>query len=268
MADVAEDETGEQGKEGSAFCLTEGESVIASKITAKAAAEARETAREEALVSDSQLPTNSANTLDTNQLLSQWSGQKQAQKVRESGLQDQILKRIRSEIDSEIEQIRDHGYPIGTTLILIARAFGKDPRQWLPAERVSNLFLEAVLYSAGMDLPWGFDSIPDYAELKFILNEDKRFTRVFRKDKLRPRESAVEFANCPVQDGDIALWINPEIRLSGLIERAEQGRHNILSAGCIDSPTGFIYTTLEFFVQTYAAKSPPPDVVYRVARYR
>jgi len=140
------------------------------------------------------------------------------------------------------------------------------PRQWLPSDKVSNLFIEAVLYSAGLELPWGFDSIPDYAELKYVLSEDKRFSRVFRHDKMRPRESSAEFAGCPVEDGDIALWVSPEIRLSGLIEKAEGGAHNILSAGCADSPTGFIYTTLDFFVQTYAAKSPTPDVVYRLTR--
>jgi hypothetical protein len=271
MADVAEDATGQQAKDGSSFCLTEGESVIASKTTAKAEAEARELAWEEAIVTTSQIPTATlAGALSTDELLSQWSGQKQAQKARGSGLQDEILKRIRSEIDLEIEHIRGQsyssGYSLGTTLILIARAFGKDPRQWLPAEKVSNLFVEAVLYSAGMDLPWGFDSIPDYAELKYILGEDKRFTRIFRHDKLRPRESAAEFARCHIDDGDIAIWVSPEIRLSGFIERAEEGHHNILSAGCVDSPTGFIYTTLEFFVQTYASKGPTPDVVYRLAR--
>ncbi len=115
-------------------------------------------------------------------------------------------------------------------------------------------------------MPWGFDSIPDYAELKYILSQDKRFTRVFRYDKYRPSESAVDFSKCPVEDGDIAIWINQETKLSGLIEKAEEGQHNILSAGCPDSPTGFIYTTLEFFVQTYAASNTTPDVVYRLTR--
>jgi hypothetical protein len=268
MADVAEDGTTAQSKEGGSFCLTEGESVIASKTTAKAEAEARELAWEEAIETTNQVPGSvTASAMSTDELLSQWSGQKQARKSRDSSvLQDEMLKRIRSEIDLELEQIRHEKYPLGSTLILMARTFGKDPRQWLPAEKVSNLFLEAVLYSVGMDLPWGFDSIPDYAELKYILGEDKRFTRVFRHDKMRPKESAADFAKCHIEDGDIALWVSPEIKLSCLIERAEEGRHNILSAGCVDSPTGFIYTTLEFFVQTYAAASPTPDVVYRLLR--
>jgi hypothetical protein len=275
MADVAEDATEGSTRPGSSFCLTEGESVIASKTTAKAEAEARELAWEEAIVGTGQIPGAAlAGAMNTDELLSQWSGQKQAQKARGAALQDEILKRIRSEIDLELEQIRNQsyssgntsGYSLGSALILMARAFGKDPRQWLPAEKVSNLFIEAVLYSAGMDLPWGFDSIPDYAELKYILGEDKRFTRVFRRDKLRPNESAADFAKCHIEDGDIALWVSPEIRLSGLLERAEGGRHNILSAGCVDSPTGFVYTTLEFFASTYATKDPTPDVVYRLAR--
>ena len=277
MADVAEDDSKERDKEGRSFCLTEGESVIASKVTAKAEAEAKELAWEEAIVNTNQISAVTlAGALSTDELLSQWSGQKQAQKARGSGLQDEILKRIRTEIDLEIEQIRaqsclsgnSSGYSLGPTLILMARAFGKDPRQWLPADKVSNLFIEAVLYSAGMDLPWGFDSIPDYAELKYLLGQDKRFSRIFRHDKYRPKESAAAFAKCQIEDGDLALWVSPEIRLSGLIERAEEGQHNILSAGCVDSPTGFIYTTLEFFVQTYCAKSPTPDVVYRLVSLR
>jgi|GEM_PF-2655178 len=228
------------------FVLTEGESVLASKNTAKAAQEAQ------------------AAQLSTDELLSQWSGQKQ--KGRSVNVQEQLIKRVRAEIDLEIDEIREQSFSLSSTLILIARAFGKDPRQWLPSDKASNLFIEAVLYSAGLELPWGFDSIPDYAELKYILSEDKRFTRVFRHDKMRPRESAAEFARCSVEDGDIALWVTPEIRLSGLIEKGEGGGHNILSAGCSDSPTGFIYTTLDFFVQTYAAKSPTPDVVYRLVR--
>jgi len=267
MADVPDEVAGEAAKDGSSFCLTEGASVIASKETARAEAEARGQAWEEAIVNANAIPTQAlVQALTTDELLSQWSGQKQAQKARGAGLQDEILKRLRQEIDLEIEQIREKAYPIGSTLILIARAYGKDPRQWLPADKVSNLFLEAVLYSVGMDLPWGFDSIPDYAELKFILSEDKRFTRVFRADKMRPKESAADFAKCPIEDGDIALWVSPEVRQSALIERAEEGHHNVLSAGCVDSPTGFIYTTLEFFAQTYAAKSPTPDVVYRLVR--
>jgi len=243
---------GPQAKQATAeapepFVLTEGESVLASKNTARAAQEAQ-TAQ-----------------LSTDELLSQWSGQKK-QKGRSVNVQDQLIKRVRAEIDLEIDEIREQSYSLSSTLILIARAFGKDPRQWLPSDKASNLFIEAVLYSAGLELPWGFDSIPDYAELKYILSEDKRFSRVFRHDKMRPRESAAEFARCSVEDGDIALWVTPEIRLSGLIEKGEGGGHNILSAGCSDSPTGFIYTTLDFFVQTYAANSPTPDVVYRLVR--
>src|ERR1700679_1153751 len=99
MADV-EDPAGEPAKDSSNFCLTEGESVIASKTTAKAQAQARELAWEEAIESTSQIPTAAlAGSMSTDQLLSQWSGQKQAQKARGSGLQDEILKRIRSEID-------------------------------------------------------------------------------------------------------------------------------------------------------------------------
>jgi hypothetical protein len=267
MADVAEDDNKEKIQAGSSFCLTEGESVIASKTTSRAVAEARELAWEEAIAGAGQIPSKDlAAGLNTDELLSQWSGQKQARKAQGPALQDEIVKRIRNEIDAELEQIRAQNYPLGVTMILMARAFGKDPRQWLPSERISNLFIEAVLYSAGMDLPWGFDSIPDHTELKYIFGQDKRFMRVFRHDKFRPEESAVEFARCPIEDGDIALWVNPEIKLSCLLERAEEGCHNVLGSGCIDSPTGFIYTTLDFFVQSYAPKNPTPDVVYRVLR--
>jgi hypothetical protein len=266
MADVAEDGAGQPVKDGSSFCLTEGESVIASKNTARAEAAAREQAWEEAIVNTNKAAAESAADLSTDELLSQWSGQKQARKARGPALQDEIIKRIRNEIDQELEQIRNDGYPLGPTLILMARAFGKDPRQWLPADKVSNLFIEAVLYSAGLDLPWGFDSIPDYAELKYIFGQDRRFTRVYRYDKYRPKETAADFSRCPIEDGDIAIWINQESKLSGLLEKAEEGRHNILSAGCPDSPNGFIYTTLEFFVQSYAPTNTTPDVVYRLLK--
>ncbi|MBS2007476.1 MAG: hypothetical protein JST01_10570 [Cyanobacteria bacterium SZAS TMP-1] len=254
LSDVAPEGRGsEQNKAAAAFLLTEGDNVIASKTTARAEAEAKSTGAATA-------------QLSTDELLSQWSGQKQKQKARRSSVQEELLQRVRAEIDLEIDEIREQGYPLGSELILIARAFGKDPRQWLPSDKVSNLFIEAVLYSAGLDLPWGFDSIPDYAELKYVLSEDKRFVRVFRHDKGRVNESAAEFAACPIEDGDIALWASPDVQRSGFIERAEGGRHNILSAGCEDSPTGFIYTTLEFFINTYATKSPTPDVVYRLTR--
>ncbi|MBU6454059.1 MAG: hypothetical protein KGS72_19930 [Cyanobacteria bacterium REEB67] len=243
MSDVAH--TGDE-TQALPFCLTEGESVIASKATAMSEAHARQ------------------NALSTDQLLSHWSGQKAARKGKGPPLQEEIVKRIRREIEAEIAEILQNEYPIGATLVLIGRAFGKDPRQWLPADKISNLFIEAVLYSAGMELPWDFDSIPDYAELKYILGEDRRFTRIFRTDKLRPKESANAFSQCLIEDGDIALWTSPGLRLSGLLEKAEGNRHNILSGGCVDSPTGFLYTTLDFFIETYAQSSPTPDVVYRV----
>jgi hypothetical protein len=243
MSDVAH--TGDE-TQALPFCLTEGESVIASKATAISEALARESA------------------LSTDQLLSHWSGQKAARKAKGPPLQDELVRRIRIEIEAEIADILQNDYPIGATLVLIARAFGKDPRQWLPADKISNLLIEAVLYSAGMELPWDFDSIPDYAELKYILGEDRRFARVFRTDKLRPKESANAFSQCPIEDGDIALWTSPGLRLSGLLEKAEGGHHNILSGGCVDSPTGFLYTTLDFFIENYALSCPTPDVVYRV----
>ena len=243
MSDVAH--TGDE-TQALPFCLTEGESVIASKTTAISEALARESA------------------LSTDQLLSHWSGQKAARKAKGPPLQDELVRRIRVEIEAEIADILQNDYPIGATLVLIARAFGKDPRQWLPADKISNLLIEAVLYSAGMELPWDFDSIPDYAELKYILGEDRRFARIFRTDKLRPKESLSAFSQCPIEDGDIALWTSPGLRLSGLLEKAEGGRHNILSGGCVDSPTGFLYTTLDFFIESYAQSCPTPDVVYRV----
>ena len=256
LSDVASPVVGEPLNAQQAFLLTEGESVIASKATARAESMQKESARD------------SFPQVTTDQLLSHWSGQKVARKSRGPNLQEQIFKRIRDEIEVEIEAICQADYQLGTALILIARAFGKDPRQWLPGDKVSNLFIEAVIYSAGLTLPWDFDSIPDYAELKFIMGEDKRFSRIFRSDKLRPQESAEAFAQCKIADGDIALWVNPAVRQSGFIERAEGGQHNILAGGCIDSPTGFIYTTLEFFMQTYAGKNPTPDVVYRLEKLR
>lgn len=267
MTDVAEDGSGQPLQPGGSFCLTEGESVIASKSTARAEAAAREQAWEEAIVATNKTASETlAADFSTDELLSQWSGQKQARKARGPALQEEIIQRIRSEIDLELEQIRNEGYPLGSTLVLMARAFGKDPSQWLPADKVSNLFIEAVLYSAGLDLPWGFDSIPDYAELKYIFSQDRRFTRVYRYDKYRPKETAAEFARSPIEDGDIAIWINQENKLSGLLEKAEGGRHNILSAGCPDSPNGFVYTTLEFFAQSYAPANTTPDVVYRLLK--
>jgi len=264
MADVDEEFSNQTKNAISPFLLTEGESVIASKTTAKAEAAARTSVSEE--IKNSSEGSLSGSAINTDQLLSQWSGQKQAQRAKSTAQQDALLKRIRSEIDHEIEQIKQSGHPLSATIVLIARAFGKDPKQWLPADKISNLFIEAVLYSVGMDLPWGFDATPDYAELKYILGEDKRFTRVFRKDKLRPNESAADFAGSFLQDGDIILWVTPEIRLSGFLERSQAGQYNILAAGSPDSPTGFIYTTLEFFIQSYAAGNPTPDAVYRLSR--
>ncbi len=148
MTDVAEENPDVPAGDGSAFCLTEGESVIASKTTARAEAAAREQAWEEAIVSTNQISLSAADEPpSTDQLLSKWSGQKQARKARGPALQEEIIKRIRNEIDLELEQIRLSGYSLGSTLILMGRTFGQDPSQWLPAEKVSqSLYRSSSLF--------------------------------------------------------------------------------------------------------------------------
>ena len=213
LSDVS-DVAGQPGQETS-FVLTDHGNVVASKATARQEAHSKSPAQNSSMVSA---------------LIPGQPGQPG----------QNLIGRIRSEIENEVKALELSDLPLGVKLVLIARAYGRDPQQWLPGDRVSNLFVEAVLYSAGLNLPWGFDSVPDYAELKYVLGQDKRFDRVFRVDKLRPQESARLFAACSFEDGDLAIWASNGRRLSCFLEKAESVdsetvAYNVLSAGCLDS---------------------------------